>query len=440
MVIFEDNTEKKLTMTEAEGILSLAGHSIADLCRKHENLLVFPQSLGMCKDGIEKSPILSVKTFDTENVTFQSGNIMGFLGIGDKMLKIRSRFDKDEKDYLLHYMLEKVFSFNIFDLKHSSTRENVFNFLPYLFPYFLKEALSQGLYKEYKRERCNDANIRGTLDVSRHIRLNMPFAGNVAYTKREHSFDNNVTQLIRHTIEYIRCLPYGDHLLNVEDDTRNAVDLIVRETAGYKSSARMQVVSANLRPNVHPYFTKYAPLQRLCIQILRMEEIKYGKSKDKVYGLLFDGAWLWEEYLNTLLKHQGFKHPENKKGTGGLYIFTDNTGLRFPDFYKKDIVLDAKYKPLDNQQGRIRVSGVPRDDIHQVVAYMHVLQAKHGGFIYPQCNANADLFTSELKGDGGQMSLYGFRIPETRSDFTSFVQHMKNQEVQLILDINKNII
>ena len=30
-------------------------------------------------------------------------------------------------------------------------------------------------------------------------------------------------------------------------------------------------------------------------------------------GVIFDGSWLWEEYLWTLLKPLGFEHPENKK-------------------------------------------------------------------------------------------------------------------------------
>lgn len=437
-MLFNDNSFKNVPLDEAGDLFEIAGFTIDELCGKHESLLVFPQSLGLCKDGIKDEYILSIGKKEGDGITFKAGNIMGFVGIGNTMLKIRSRFDKDDNDYFLHYMLEKVFSFNIFDMKHSSTPESVFNFLPYLFPYFLKEALSQGLYKEYKREKRNDDKLRGTLDVNRHIRLNIPFAGNIAYTQRVHSFDNDITQLIRHTIQFILEQPYGEQLLQKNDDIIKAVDLIISQTPSYKSSEQRQIIQKNLRPSVHPYFTKYAPLQKLCIQILRMEEIKYGRSKDRIYGLLFDGAWLWEEYLNTLLKKEGFKHPENKKGTGGFYMFTDNSGLRFPDFYKTGMVLDAKYKPLDNQLGKIKVSGVPRDDIHQVVSYMHVLKASRGGFIYPQCNENAELATSELKGDGGLMTLYGFRIPTYKRDYKEFVASMVMQEQQLVLDINKN--
>lgn len=65
-----------------------------------------------------------------------------------------------------------------------------------------------------------------------------------------------------------------------------------------------------------------------------MEEIRYGESDDEISGILFDGAWLWEEYVNTLLCHQGFLHPENRKKTGRICLFTDGSGFRYPDFTK----------------------------------------------------------------------------------------------------------
>lgn len=84
-----------------------------------------------------------------------------------------------------------------------------------MFPKFLNEALSQGLYKEYKRNEYNDANVRGTIDINRHLRSNMPFNGRVAYRTREFSHDNHVTELIRHTIDYISKSRFGRTLLEM---------------------------------------------------------------------------------------------------------------------------------------------------------------------------------------------------------------------------------
>ncbi|MCZ9999532.1 McrC family protein [Brachyspira hyodysenteriae] len=49
----------------------------------------------------------------------------------------------------------------------------------------------------------NDANVKGTIDINRYIKNNIPFNGKISYNTREYSYDNNINQLIRHTIEYI---------------------------------------------------------------------------------------------------------------------------------------------------------------------------------------------------------------------------------------------
>ena len=189
-----------------ENLRWLAKHPIRQLCAEEGgNLLVFPQSLDEYGDKIGDQFVFAIEGEDK----IRTGNIMGFVGYKGTEISLCSRFAHDKGDYFLHYMLQKVFAINLFDLKHDFDRESIFDFLVYLFPAFLKRALRQGLYKEYQTRQYNDANIRGRIDVQRHIRLNNPFGGKVAYTTREYSVDNNVTQLVRHTIEYIASHPFG---------------------------------------------------------------------------------------------------------------------------------------------------------------------------------------------------------------------------------------
>ena len=172
----------------------------------------------------------------------------------------------------------------------------------------------------------------------------------------------------------------------------------------------MKVIQENLSPRIHPFYTEYANLQKLCIQILRQEEIKHGADDNRIYGMLFDGAWLWEEYLNTILQGVGFKHPENKLGTGAIYLF-EHGGKRFPDFWKKDFVLDAKYKKLASDDNRL---GINRDDIHQVMAYMYRLRAQKGGIVYPFNGRNNQFVSEKMHKDSylGFMTSYGLAIPK----------------------------
>ena len=184
--------------------------------------------------------------------------------------------------------------------------------------------------------------------------------------------------------------------------------LILEATASYEKKDRFSVISKNLRAKVHPYYTEYEPLRKLCIQILQQEELKYGKEDDTVYGVLFDGAWLWETYLNTLLSSAGFIHPDNISGTGARYLFRERKGPRYPDFYNmtERIVLDAKYKRYDGKS----ITDISREDLAQVISYMYIMQYPTGGFIVPGGNA-VDVVDEELHGHGGKMALLNIPIP-----------------------------
>lgn len=411
---------------DVAALFPIADKTIAELCRENENLLIFPFSIESSDDRIGDSSVMNIlNTDDPEKVRISTGNVMGFIGVGDLQIKIKSRFDTGRDDFLLHYMLQKVLSFNLFDLSHNNEQEDVFDFIMFMFPYFLKSALRQGVYREYQNYRHNDANLKGTIDIGRHIARNIPFIGNIAYSTREYSHDNNMTELIRHTIEFMKTKKYGQSVLNIDKETVENVNTIIEHTPLYSKNDRGSIMCKNLRMKIHPYYTEYRPLQTLCMQILRMEEVKYGESDDEICGILFDGAWLWEEYVNTILSKIGFTHPENKLHKGGIYLFDDHSGVRYPDFYKDDFVLDAKYKRLGSYD---KVSKVDRDDVHQVIAYINALHATRGGFVAPLVQKQAKVPTSRLKDSASTLSIFGIEISKTSSSYADFCESMQGME------------
>ncbi|MBO7476544.1 MAG: hypothetical protein J6U04_01255 [Salinivirgaceae bacterium] len=390
---------------------------------EHPNLLVFPPDLKTHGDDIGRERI-----FGIDGNKLLTGNIMGFVGYRNTQVRISSRFANGDNDYFLHYMLRKVFAINLFDLRFDSDSESIFDFLLYLFPAFLKRAMRQGIYKEYQTRNYNNANIRGRIDVSRHIRQNIPFNGCVAYTTREYAIDNHLTQLIRHTIEYIAKHSYGNGILQNDDDVKTAVAQMVAATPTYNRNDRQKIVYQNLRPVSQPYFYEYRPLQRLCLQILRHEELKYGADDNQIYGILFDGAWLWEEYLNTILEGLHFEHPQNKMGKGRKYLFTDSSGVCYPDFYNSTMVLDAKYKGYSDW------SKVQNADLFQVISYMHTLDLEQGGFVVPQA-IDSSLPPKTLNGKSGTMRLYGVKV-QHEGDFKGYAEAMREEEERIKAVIN----
>lgn len=425
----DNNCGEKLTDVELLNIgdlSAIANRSLIDLQLENPDLLVFPQTLGQHRDDVEKSHIFSL---DEEQIT--TYNLMGFVGRNSSQLTISSRFAKDDNnDYFLHYMLQKVFSINLLQFDQTPNKENIWDFLLYLFPYYLKKAYSQGIYKAYRKEEYNDSNVRGTIDVKKHILQNIPFTGKITYTTREHSYNNYLTQLVRHTIEKIKSHPFGSGVLTSDSEVRDIVSKFIFVTdKTYNNNFRQKIISANLKPVSHPYFTEYAALQKICLKILRHEKITFGKEKDKVYGLLFDGAWLWEEYLNTILK-ENFIHPENKTGKHRQYLFENNIQSIYPDFISRTAPIsvgDAKYIPLDRQRTYSENSEKATSIYYKTIAYMYRYSSNSGFLLFPS-QETTFYETYRIKETNGTLKKIGLAIPQKSDNFKEFIKSMNANE------------
>lgn len=438
MIRLKDNSSKELSLQSQElsMVRCLAGHSLKQLLKEHgDTLLIWPHSFAESRNG-EGDTSLFTLTERTDTAVIQTGNLMGFIGYQATELAITSRFTSTEQDYFLHYMLLRAFNLHVFNLDHGLCRDEAFDFLIYLFPKVLLQALSQGLYKEYQKRSYNDARVRGVIDIGRHLKLNSPPNGRIAYHTREYSYDNTVTQLIRHTIEYLGRTELGRSILSSSDEMRTAVSRIIENTPRYDAKERNQVVRRNLRPLSHPYYQAYRGLQKLCVQILRHDKLMYHSSTEQVHGILFDGAVLWEEYLGTLLTPKGFEHPNNRTGQGRIHLSQTSKFPRYPDFYHRSgsVVIDAKYKRTTS-----------RNDIHQVIAYMYRLQAQKGVFIMPEAqaedtpqNSDEEMAHNEiykLAGYGGTLTLYRLSIARQPQDTKDFATLMAGYERTLLQEL-----
>lgn len=237
-------------------------------------------------------------------------------------------------------------------------------------------------------------------------------------------------ELVRHTIEFIKRKPYGNNLLiRVKDE----VQLVVEATQDYEPYDRQKIIDENKNNTVrHAYFREYLALQRLCLLILQHQKHQIGSGSRQIYGILFDGAWLWEEYVGSLIDEM-FYHPMNKGGKGAQRLFDGNVGLIYPDFISRDtdsrIIADAKYKPIDNIGNR---------DYLQVLAYMFRFDAKAGYYLYPDAVGITDSHLWMNKGstyeanvtprDDICLTKHGLKIPVEVESYEAFVARMKRSE------------
>lgn len=435
--IKDNDQRKKEEFFDISGLVkTLADKTLEEL--EKEGVFVFPEMVHDAEDVTRDQMILQ-----SVNDTYRSGNVMGFLGYGEERLVIESRFSTGDNDYLFQYLLERVLDFpNIVNLETDATHDDkMFSLLLFLFPVYLAAAMRKGVFKTYVRNEYNNGNVKGTINIDRHIRKNIPFIGNIAYSQREYAYDNYLMQLIRHTVEFIKRKPYGHKLLaKVKDE----VWQVIEATPDYETKNLRKVLSENKKNTVrHAFYLEYRALQRLCILILQNEKTQVGLGARKIYGILFDGAWLWEEYINTLVNGI-FHHPMNKSGKGAQWLFTvdgSNSGLVYPDFIGKisfnRIIADAKYKPLDNIRNK---------DYLQVLAYMFRFDAKKAFYFYPETGDVEDKAYWLNKGSSYDKNVksrediclikHGLHIPSRAESYNEFVEAIRKSEEEFVMALS----
>ncbi len=393
-----------------------------------EGIFVFPELIREANDITKDQMVL--QSFNND---YFSSNVMGFLGFGNEKLIIESRFSEDKQDYLFQYLLERVLNVpNIVDLNTDTNHQNkIFNLLVYVFPNYLKNAMRKGVYKTYIRNRYNDSNVKGSVDIARHISKNTPFIGKIAYSQREYSYDNLLMELVRHTIEFIKQKPYGHKILS---QAKDEVKVVAEVTSNYEICDRQKIINEN-KTNIvrHAFYKEYRELQHLCLLILGHQKHQFGVGSKQIYGLLFDGAWLWEEYINLLI-NDIFYHPMNKASKGSQRLFAGGKGGHiYPDFISKNphdrIIADAKYKPIDN---------IGNKDYLQVLAYMFRFDANTGLYLYPESNENEDSVLWLNSGSTYENNVqprnnicvikHGLKIPRNCDNYQHFSLEMQKSE------------
>ena len=396
----------------------------------------------------------------------ETGNLMGVLRFRDRerrtsvQVEILSRFDKGENNFFLNYLLSKVYDFALGTESVSSQRSSLLEILlDIVFVRRLGEASKAGLLRHYREFRNNDWNFKGSLDLARHIRENIPLMHGIAYRKREIDLDVPVNRMILKA-----ALTVNRRHPGFFEGNRDAADALRQLRMGVTEEHDLRRVLSHRdcrEPVTHPYFREvWEPLRQIAKMILEDEQwtlFPEETTEDEVSGIVFDGAWLWEEYIATVLKSAGFRHCV-RGGTGdetGVPMFKDGNARFYPDFYKdgedvsKRIVLDAKYK-------RANPNGA-RNDVHQVLCYLLLTGAKLGGLVFPPVDQkceDGEALKAEENGKFDDKSKQRWStaegietpysmsstnqiewscfswapIPKNNEDWTDFEKYMKEQE------------
>ena len=116
-----------------------------------------------------------------------------------------------------------------------------------------------------------------------------------------------------------------------------------------------------------------------------------------------------------------------------------------------NVIADAKYKRVItlNKSQTQACDSIDRDDLHQMIAFMHITSSNKGIFICPTDIDNIDptsediypdtsfaiktqdliaYSVGELDGLGGRIFVIGINIPQSVSTYKEFVDEMKKIE------------
>lgn len=402
-----ENSLSKELFSEAKGPKEQAQDNVG-AAEKLAKIFIW-SSEGLVQKELSDAANGTVFVKDTDIVLFRklgsqwfTGNFVGVLSLGnDSCIEIYSRFeDVKHKFAFINHMLNKIYDLNDWLLTqggYNKTDLNLDLLLKISFLSKLKNAYREGEYKSYEKVHKNDTAPRGTIDIARHIKLNMcPENYKVAYSYNEYTSKNSYIYLVR--------LCYEMLFEKGKKPKGKEVDDMLFKSQDYWSYDKRQIIHKNEnKPITSPLFKCHRDLQKFCLDVLKHKKMTLDSfgTEDGKYGVLIDCAWLWEEYVATLLKDYFIHKTMSSKEKDCL--FADEMGKPFqriiPDYVGKNylpVIADAKYM---NLYGKRDLKDEQRNSVYyKTVMYMLRYQAKLGMIFYPSISEGDNAEENSYKG------------------------------------------
>ncbi len=361
-------------------------------------------------------------------------------------LQINTRFDDDPKHpfFLTALMLND--DLNLVDANiPSDDYDNIFDFMfVMLFKKYLLEANLKGIFKTYVHFEANDDRLKGPIDISRHIKLNIgQDNGKIAYSYRENTTNNYLNKLIIYTYKY---LLKNHHDMMVQCFNENCTDIIndiVGSIDMYEYSANV-LISKNKNPITHPLFFEYEMLRKVCLRIIRNEgnNLFDIESGNNVQGFLADIPNLWELFLKNYF--DSYNLNPCYQDVNHIISINDGDEKEFkiearPDFvfYNNDgtanIILDAKFvEGFENLYYKYKLSNSRMNDYNKCIRDMNMLNIHKSGVLFPVkhdvgvdvCERNFIEHSISKKNTEDRFYTFGFKVP-MYSENISYIEYKK---------------
>lgn len=398
----------------------------------------------------------SLKVFDYYAGDYWTQQYVGVLLHDNQKVIIGSRFDTAEKQFFLNYVFCKAYGLNpnIFqEMNPTCDMEKTWDlFLIIMFLETLEKAFKKGYYKEYTKNQYNDAKLKGPINVARHIKENMLFSGNIAYSRRENSIDNPINNLILYTLKHInvRYNNFAKNRIKEKNDFKDCIDYLIY-TIHENDVDKKTLIKNTQKPVTRHIFHDYEKVRVLARLILKNMGLNiFSESRKSVKGVLLNMEKLWENFLEkTFFADVSLKYSYELQTQKALPIlFNEGQTLQTirPDFVLSQnkipvMVLDAKYKNYAKENEDFKVK---REDIYQVLSYMYAYEVQHGGSIFPvianeaERNHQLKTFTLWNKKNTPQFYTLPIVVPQACNYFLEyckqFDEDIKNMQAEFFFN------
>lgn len=374
---------------------------------------------------------------------------------------IRSRFDVNESCEFSKYILNKALGLkaNILQkVEPSVGRGEILDLiLAIIFAMQIARAYRKGIYRRYRTYENNDSKLKGRINVARHIRLNPIFNGNIAYSSREYTADNDMNRMILTAYTSLQKRQPG-LMRELEKKYTPVKDFISQLKNIMQPASRQEarkLVQKERKKITHAVYSDWESVRKTAILILKYMGIAPEDDGMNINGVLIDMNLIWEKYLVQIVKEQLAERNLNEKykckskeifkifeeqhnKNDYRKIVTDLIIYDSKDFQKK-LIIDAKYKNgwekiASSDKNRISGDEV-RDDCFQIMSYMYRLQCSRGGIFCPQTgearNKKYDIFPDDSNKKEA-VTLFSLRVDELKdSQGRKFESVMKEREEEL---------
>ena len=375
---------------------------------------------------------------------------------------IRSRFDVNESCEFSKYMLNKALGLkaNILQkVEPSVGRGEILDLiLAIIFAIQIARAYRKGIYRRYRTYENNDSKLKGRIDVARHIRLNPIFNGNIAYSSREYTADNDMNRMILTAYTSLQKRQPG-LMRELEKKYTPVKDFISQLKNIMQPVSRQEarkLVQKERKKITHAVYSDWESVRKTAILILKYMGIAPEDDGTNVNGILINMNYIWERYLVQIVKEkiENKYQIEGKKSFGTFFCNGQSIELQ-PDLVISDkkvisdknrplLIIDAKYKNEWENVASNKSDKPEREDCFQIMSYMYRAECKFGGIFCPQTKVRDDGKMKEYSifGESDKeaiVTLFSLQINGIQGSSKEFAEEMEKREDALCGEILKKI-